>query len=160
VRPIAAALLVTLALAACGSEGRPRDTAPTSVVVYAATTDRLCSDLAGAIQRAFSDAPADPGAALARYARDVAEAGRRFAAVPPPPDLIAFHDSAIGHVREEAEKLHRVAADTKAGDTGAEERALRDHQGLLPRAIPPTLLAYAPTCRALSPREPATGAPA
>jgi hypothetical protein len=160
VRPIAAALLLALALAACGSEGRPRKAQVTSVVVYAATTDRLCSDLARAIQRAFSDAPTDPAAALDRYARDVADAGRRFAAVPPPPDLVAFHDSAIGHVREEAVKLRRVAAATKAGDSAAEERALRDHQGLLPRAIPATLLAYAPTCRALSPREPATGAPA
>ncbi len=159
-RPIAAALLVTLAFAACGSEGDSRATAPTSVIVYAATTDRLCSDLARAIGRAFAGATADPGAALARYARDVAEAGRRFAAVPPPPDLTAFHDAAIGHVRVEAEKLRRVAADTSSDDPGAEERAMRDHQGLLPRAIPATLLAYAPTCRALTPREPPTGAPA
>ncbi len=156
-RPIAAALLLILGLAACGGEPRPRPAATTSVVVYAATTDRLCSDLARAIQRAFSDVPSAPTAALARYARDVADAGRRFAAIPPPPDLAAFHAAAIGHVREEAAKLRRVAALTKSGDIGAQERALRDHQGLLPRAIPATLLAYAPTCRALTPPEPSLG---
>lgn len=159
VRRLALAILFSLTVSGCGADAPPARR-PMSVAAYAATTDRLCSDLALAIERAFAQAPSDPGGALARYAHSVSVAGERFSRVMPPPDLAAFHAVVSRHVRSEAAKLLRVAARTKAGDARAQVRALRDHQGLLPRAIPATLLAYAPTCRALSPPEPVPGAPA
>lgn len=154
------ALLTTVALASCGGGGHaPQRPPASSIVAYSATTDRMCSDLIGAIQRAFANAAGDPHAALARYASDVGAAGARLAAVTPPASLAAFHRAAVAHIAGEAAKLRHAAQRSAHGDAGAAQAALGDHEGLLPRGIPAAVLPRAPNCRAVSPAAIAPGAP-
>ena len=71
-RPLAIALLLAATLAACGGSGAPDGSA---VGTYAISADRLCAQLAGAIRHVFENSPDDPDEAMARYAREVGEAG-------------------------------------------------------------------------------------
>jgi hypothetical protein len=134
----------------------PARTAPTrpapapSVAGYAGATNRLCSELVAALRRAFRAAPRDPGAAVARDARDVADAGERFGAATPPPPLARFGTAAARHVAREAATLRRAAA----LDDGAALGALSNHQGLLPEGIPDAILRRAPACRIDAPAPP------
>jgi hypothetical protein len=122
------------------------------VAAYAAATNRLCSELVGALRRAFRGAPQDPRAAISRYARDVADVGGRFGAVTPPPALARFGAAAARHVAREAAALRRAAA---LGDDAAALGALSNHQGLLPDGIPDAILRRAPACRIVAPSPPA-----
>jgi hypothetical protein len=181
-RPLATALLACTALPACGGEDRARTAPPRSaaagtatartvpaptvparttparsapaptVAGFAAATNRLCAELVGALRRAFDAAPRDPGAALARYAHDVADAGERYGAVTPPPALVRFGAAAARHVAREATTLRRVAG---LGDDGAALGALSHHQGLLPDGIPEAILRRASACRVVAPAPPA-----
>ena len=155
-KALAIALLLTAAgLAGCGADGDPPAPAraPT-VATYAATTNTLCSELVGALRRAFEDAPADAQAAMTRYASDVRDAGRRFAAVTPPRSLARFAAAAARHVEREAVVLRRAATRSAAGDDAAALRALGRHGGLLPEPIPAIVLRRAPACGAVGPAPP------
>jgi hypothetical protein len=155
-KALAIALLLTAAgLAGCGGDGDPRAPAraPT-VATYAATTNTLCSELVGALRRAFEDTPADPDAAIARYASDVRDAGRRFAAVTPPRSLARFAATAARHVEHEAVALRRAATRSAAGDDAAALRALGRHGTLLPEPIPAAVLRRAPACGVFGPAAP------
>jgi hypothetical protein len=148
------ALLLAVIVAGCGAgERAPRASAP-SVAGYAATTNRLCAELVDALRRAFDDAADDPDLAIAHYARDVAAAGGRFAAVAPPPSLARFGAATVRHVRREAAALRLAAARSAGGDRAAARRALGMHGGLLPDAIPGEVLRRAPACGGVGPAPP------
>ena len=144
-RPLAIALLLAATLAACGGSGAPDGSA---VGTYAISADRLCAQLAGAIRHVFENSPDDPDEAMARYAREVGEAGRRFSPADPPASLSRFHRSAVAHVSEQAATLRRAARLSAAGDAQAAIDALLAHTGLLPERIPDAVLRRAPHCRA------------
>jgi len=147
--PLSIALLLAAGaagLAGCGGDDPPEPARAPTVATYAASTNELCTRLVGALRRAFDDAPGDPDAAMARYARDVGEAGKRFASVRPPRSLARFGAAAAGHVEREADALRRAASLSAAGDSDAALRALGRHGSLLPERIPAAVLRRAPAC--------------
>jgi hypothetical protein len=149
---LAVTQLLVAGLAGCGGgEDPPAAARAPTVATYAATTNTLCSELVGALRRAFEDAPGHPDAAIARYASDVRDAGRHFAAVTPPRSLARFAAAAARHVAREARVLRRAATRSAAGDEDAAPRALSHHGGLLPEPIPATVLRRAPACGAVGP---------
>jgi len=140
------ALLLTFALASCGGEDTAPSTGAATLGDYSASTNDLCSRLAGAVRRAFTDAQEDPGAALSRYARAVHDASSRFSDAPPPASLRRFHAAAVRHLALESATLRRAADLSAAGDPEAALRKLHA-TGLLPDPIPRSVLRRAPACR-------------
>ncbi len=149
------ALVLTVVLASCGGEDPPRVAPAASLEGYSASTNELCAQLAAAVRHAFEDAPEDPDSALARYARDVHDAGKTFSDAPPPPSLRAFHAAAVRHLALESATLRRAAQLSAQGDPAAALRTLHA-TGLLPDPIPRSVLRRAPACRAgVAPATPA-----
>ncbi|MDX6679666.1 MAG: hypothetical protein QOE31_3718 [Solirubrobacteraceae bacterium] len=147
-------LLMATALAGCGGDRPVAPARAPSVAAYAASTNRLCAELIGALRRAFDEAAGDPDGAMAHYAVDVNDAGRRFAAVTPPRSLARFAAAAVRHVEREAGVLRRAARRSAAGDPAAAARALGRHGALLPERIPATVLRRAPACGGVAPAAP------
>ncbi|MDX6681576.1 MAG: hypothetical protein QOG94_1615 [Solirubrobacteraceae bacterium] len=150
-RSVAVVLLCGFALAGCGGERRRAPARAGTVAAYAGSTNRLCADLVGALRRAFEDAPRDPDAAMSRYAREVGDAGARFAGAPVPRSLARFASQARRHVASEAALLRRAAMRSAAGDEDAAVRALARHGRLLPERIPASVLRRAPACGGVAP---------
>jgi hypothetical protein len=146
VRPPRIALLVTVLLASCGGEDASRPTPTATLGAYSASTNELCSQLAGAVRRAFEETAQDPAAALSHYAHTVHDAGKRFSGAPPPASLQRFHAAAVRHLALESATLRRAAALSAAGDPAAALRTLHA-TGLLPDPIPSSVLRRAPACR-------------
>ena len=139
-------LLLAVVLASCGGDDAPPPDPRASLGDYAATTNTMCTDLASAVRRTFADMPADPVAALSRYARDVHDAGKRFSETTPPPALERFHAKAVRHLARESASLRRAAELSAAGNPAAALEALHLTR-LLPDPIPATVLRRAPACR-------------
>jgi hypothetical protein len=146
VRPPHIALLLTVVLASCGGEDASRPGAAATLGAYSASTNMLCSQLAGAVRRAFVEVAQDPDVALSHYARTVHDAGKRFSDVPPPASLRRFHQAAVRHLALESATLRRAAELSAAGDPAAALRTLHT-TGLLPDPIPRSVLRRAPACR-------------
>jgi hypothetical protein len=140
------AMLLTLVLASCGGDDPPRSTGPATLGAYSASTNQLCSRLAGAVRRAITEAQKDPDGALSHYARSVRDAGSRFSEAPPPTSLKRFHAAAVRHLALESATLRRAAELSAAGDPEAALRILHT-TGLLPDRIPGSVLRRAPACR-------------
>jgi hypothetical protein len=151
---VAVTLLAAAGLGGCGGDDPPAPARGSTLAAYAASTNTLCTRLVGALQRAFENVPENPHVALARYARDVGEAGRRFAAVRAPRSLQRFGTAAARHVEREADALRRAASLSAAGDRDAALRALGRHGSLLPDAIPAAVLRRAPACGGVAPAIP------
>ena len=145
-RPPRIALLLVVTLAACGGDDAPRPERSASLGEYAATTDSLCAKLASAVRRTFAEVAIDPVAALSHYARDVHDAGRRFSATTPPPELARFHAAAVRHLARESAALRRAAELSAAGNPAGALESLH-LTGLLPDRIPQRVLRRAPACR-------------
>jgi hypothetical protein len=141
---VAPLLAVVLASCGGGDPSRPRPAA--SVAGYATTTNTLCAELAAAVKETFDGVAGDPVAALARYARAVHDASRRFSDATPPASLQAFHARAVRHLARESAALRRAAELSASGEPAAALKALH-LTGLLPERIPASVLRRAPACR-------------
>ena len=138
--------LLAVMLASCGGAEPPAARPAASLGGYATTTNTLCAELAAAVRQTFRDMPADPVAALARYAREVHDSGKRFSDATPPASLEGFHARAVRHLARESAALRRAAELSADGDPAAALKALH-LTGLLPAGIPAGVLRRAPACR-------------